>query len=180
MAYMLCTTLEHLNAAIVTLSHSEYLALDCEGRELGMRGGALSLLSIGTAGGTDVFLIDTRVLLRDTPNALCTPAVRALVALLGRADVHKIVWDGRMDALALRESLGAALAGALDLQIGEVVSRATRPEENDQKRRERLVFVTAGRSLHWPGPYQEMHALLGLEACLTLCKVGLEHKKSGQ
>jgi exonuclease 3'-5' domain-containing protein 1 len=171
--YTLCTTGAHVQAALATLSQSEYLVLDCEGQELGKQGGALSLLAIGTAHGQDVFLFDVVKLRRKTP------AIRALITLLGRADVHKVVWDGRMDAVAIRETYGATIAGVVDLQLAEIVSRFTVRGEDERRRLGRLFFAI-GRSVYsMASRYTDVHALLGLDKCLRTCEVGLEHVKSG-
>jgi exonuclease 3'-5' domain-containing protein 1 len=168
----LCSTEEQLSRALTPILHSPYLVLDCEGRALGLQGGALSLLSIGTS-RDEVFLVDVLGVPRETD------AMRRLLALLGDPDVVKIMWDGRMDAVALRETYGVALAGVLDIQLAEVVSRAQARGEEDDTRLERLMFAVGRRALSTPKAYSEMHSLAGLDGCLRLFRVGLEHTKSG-
>jgi exonuclease 3'-5' domain-containing protein 1 len=173
MAYTLCTSERDLATALQTLSQSQHLVLDCEGRELGMQGGALSLISIGTAEGDSVFLIDTISIPRGTP-AICD-----LVALLGRADVHKLMWDGRQDGIALREAYGVVLKGVVDMQLAEVVSRGAARGEDNEARLKRLIHLIGGKVLHTRNSYLEVHCLAGLDSSLKQFNVGLEHTKSG-
>jgi exonuclease 3'-5' domain-containing protein 1 len=172
MSYTLCASEHDLAAAVAVLSQSQYLVLDCEGRELGMQGGALSLLQIGTARAQAVFLVDALSVPRDAP------AMRALAALLGHADLPKLVWDGRMDAIALRETYGIVLRGVLDMQLAEILSRAEPRGEQDSERLRRLRSTVGQRSIA-ANSYKEMHTLAGLDTCLRLFRSGLRYAKSG-
>jgi exonuclease 3'-5' domain-containing protein 1 len=173
-AYTLVDTEEGVRLALPAISSSPYLILDCEGEELGMQGGALSLIQIGTAGGEAAFLFDAARLQRKA-------GMRALLRLLACPDIRKIVWDGRQDAVALHEKYGVVLAGVLDLQLAEIISRANARGEDDLRRRNRLVCVV-GRShaLYKPEKYRHVHALMGLDTCLKDCEVGMEHVKDGE
>jgi exonuclease 3'-5' domain-containing protein 1 len=171
MSYTLCASEHDLAAAVAVLSQSQYLVLDCEGRELGMQGGALSLLQIGTARAQAVFLVDALSVPRDAP------AMRALAALLGRADLPKLVWDGRMDAISLRQTYGIVLRGVLDLQLAEILSRTGARGELDSERLRRLGS-TVGQWSIAADSYKEMHTLAGLDTCLRLFGVGLQYTKT--
>jgi exonuclease 3'-5' domain-containing protein 1 len=170
--YALCSTESQLGSALEMMWRSEWLVLDCEGRTLGLHGGALSLLSIGTAQGA-VFLVDVLAIPRESP------AAHDLATLLSCIYIPKIVWDGRMDAIALRETCGIILRGVLDLQLAEVVSRMQARGETDETRLARLVSVVGHHALWAREHYQDVHVLAGLDACLRRFGVGLEHIKSG-
>ncbi|KAI0738910.1 hypothetical protein C8Q80DRAFT_1275127 [Daedaleopsis nitida] len=66
----------------------------------------------------NVFLID--VLARPD---LTHPSLRAFLGLLSSEDVIKVMWDGRSDAVELRETHGITLRRVLDLPLVEVVPR---------------------------------------------------------
>ncbi|TFK84652.1 hypothetical protein K466DRAFT_665018 [Polyporus arcularius HHB13444] len=116
--YTLCTTYASTAVAASTLSHSSVLILDCEARDIGRSTGVLSIVSISDVDAKTIFLIDALAL----PNA-SHPAFKPLFRLLRSEAVTKLVWDGRADAVELRETYGVELRGVLDLQLAEVGSR---------------------------------------------------------
>jgi exonuclease 3'-5' domain-containing protein 1 len=170
--FILCATDSDIQSALTAKRTSPYLVLDCEGQNLGTEGGTLALLSIGTASGRDVFLFEAVALAR------ATPPMDELMALLGASDVTKIMWDCRMDAVALRQC-GVSLAGVLDMQLAEVVSRAAALGEDEYRRLRRLRFVDEEAPGKAATRYVGVHAVTGMDKCLSLCKGGLEHVKSG-
>ncbi|KAI0672578.1 ribonuclease H-like domain-containing protein [Trametes maxima] len=120
-----CNSPTGLAHATTYLSSHPLLILDCEARDLGMPGGALSILSLSDATASQVFLIDV-LAFPAIPSASgpSPPAVlRPLLALLSNQSITKIVWDGRCDALELRLTYGIELEGVLDLQLVEVRAR---------------------------------------------------------
>lgn len=170
--YILCVTEQSLLDALPILSRSSVLFLDCEGRELGKHGGALSLVALGTAHAEHIFLIDA-LALADAR----TPAMRRVFNLLAAPSVRTVVWDGRMDFLELRATYRVHLHGVLDLQLAEIESR-TGPvrKEDDQARIDRL-----GHQIGWRDAkrFRNLHALTGLSRCLVECKLGDVVSKDG-
>jgi hypothetical protein len=148
--------------------------LDCEGHILGSVGGALSLLSVGTAEG--IFVFDAVKLVRPSR------AWRSLMLLLGDASVTKIVWDGRQDFLEIWDSYGVALDGVLDLQLAEVVSRSACRGETEANRLERLSTSFFSRSAVFGHveQYSAIHAVIGMQKCLDENNLGKSIKKDGE
>jgi exonuclease 3'-5' domain-containing protein 1 len=174
MPYTLCDDETRAKYAADVISRESVFFLDCEGRDLGNRGGALGLISMGVAGTDDVFLFD--MLSLDSQS----PAILSLLSLIGNEKVRKIVWDGRMDNVALWEKYGVVLAGTLDLQIVEIDSRSARGED-DLNRRQRLIrAVGPGQALHKPEKYEHVHGLCGLDGCLRDLKIGMEYVKDSE
>ena len=114
-----CDTPESLSAAIVELRTYDTLILDCEGEELGTRGGALSLISIRgvyspTSDPPKTFLFDL-ICLDEPPSPL--------LELLSSPAIRKVVYDGRMDFCAIWFGYGVALKNIVDLQVAAVKRR---------------------------------------------------------
>ncbi|THH29156.1 hypothetical protein EUX98_g5031 [Antrodiella citrinella] len=122
-----------LPEVISALTKSPHLLLDCEGRSIGSSEGALSLISVGTAGSKVIFVIDVLRLCDPT-----NPHFRKFLAILQDPGTLKVVWDGRMDYAEIYATFGIQLLGVLDLQIAEVMARTTVKQEEDYKRRGRL------------------------------------------
>ncbi|KAJ7510699.1 ribonuclease H-like domain-containing protein [Mycena galericulata] len=121
--FTLCDTASKLASATASLFGAATLFVDCEGTELGVRGGSLSLISLGTRTPyPHIFLIDVL--------SLGTSALRPIFELLESAAVRKVVFDGRMDQSALfYDHGGITLDNVVDLQLADVKSRALRGEE---------------------------------------------------
>lgn len=174
MSYTLCDDETRVKDATDVISRQPVLFLDCEGHDLGNIGGALGLISIGVAGTDDVFLFDV-LSLESQSHALLS-----LLSIMSDEKVRKIVWDGRMDNVALREKYGVTLAGTLDLQLVEIDSRSARGED-DLNRRQRLIrTVGPGQALHKPEKYKHVHGLCGLDGCLRDLKIGMEYVKDSE
>ena len=65
--YTLCTTPAAVTDAVAVLLLSEYLVLDCEGKDIGRTDGLLSIICIGTARAEHIFAFDTLSLTRSEP-----------------------------------------------------------------------------------------------------------------
>jgi len=121
----LCNTPQALHAAIRILVLSPYLLVDCEGRDIGTEGGALSIVSVGTHDASYVFLVDCLSL---SPQDLAP-----LLQLLASPAIQKVFWDGRLDAVELRRTLGVSICRPCDLQIVDITSRKARGDLNNRK-----------------------------------------------
>ena len=126
-AFTLCATYGDAFKAASELSRFDTLVLDCEGREIGMPGGALSIITIGNVAASRIYLFDA-VALSDRNNPLLAP----LLALLRREDIIKLVWDGRSDFLEIVDAYGVEMNGVVDLQVVEVVERQELIHRNAQ------------------------------------------------
>lgn len=133
--YTVCITDEDVIAAIDVLLNAEYILLDCEGRDLGNAGGALSLIQLGTPGAEKIFLIDVLVVPHHSLQRLFNK-------VLACEKPRKVLWDGRMDDAELYFGYSCALEGVLDLQLVDILSRSLRGENNDRRisRMARSVF----------------------------------------
>jgi exonuclease 3'-5' domain-containing protein 1 len=175
LSYTLCITNSSVAAAVDVLRTSQFLILDCEGRELGSQGGALSLLAIGTAHAEQIFLFDAVAL--DHKAA----AMTELLQMLGRADKLKIVWDGRMDAVELQATYSVDLAGVLDLQLAEVATRRHPRQETAEARTGRLASHFGYKELRRAsGALDNIHVLMGLDRCLLECQLSEGRTKDGK
>ncbi|KAI0031874.1 hypothetical protein K488DRAFT_29570, partial [Vararia minispora EC-137] len=173
--YELCSTRRQVLRALSILSNYPLVILDCEGKDLGHAGGALSLLCLGTpvAGPTQhIFLFDMPAL------APCPRARGALAAFLERGPL-KVVWDGRMDAVEIHAALGIPLTRVLDLQVAEVVARGAVLGEQDEEREARLArhqfgwrFVEAHRTA-----MRGLHVVRGLQNCVEFYHPDLKVEK---
>jgi hypothetical protein len=173
MAYTLCDSEASLQTAVDYLS-GHHLVLDCEGKDLGRRGGALGLISLARSDNDDsIFLLDPLSL------DATSPAMIKLLSILSNPNTYKIVWDGRMDAIALLEKYGVVLAGVLDLQLAEIMSRNLRGE-NDENRKSRLYSAVGSSVRNSPHLYEYVYPLCGLDRCLKDMGVGSEYAKSGK
>eukprot|EP01061_Rhynchopus_euleeides_P018309 TRINITY_DN3025_c0_g2_i3.p1 TRINITY_DN3025_c0_g2~~TRINITY_DN3025_c0_g2_i3.p1 ORF type:complete len:338 (+),score=105.42 TRINITY_DN3025_c0_g2_i3:129-1142(+) len=97
------------------LEGSEYVAVDCEGKNLG-RAGTLELLQIGT---------DKHVLLIDVP-AIGKAAAQHLRPMLEDSRILKLLWDCRMDSDVLKHFLDISLKGVVDMQLADALSQEQR------------------------------------------------------
>ncbi|KAH7108428.1 ribonuclease H-like domain-containing protein [Auriculariales sp. MPI-PUGE-AT-0066] len=121
----LCNTPQSLHTAMRLLVLSPYLLVDCEGRDIGTDGGALSIVSVGTHDASFVFFFDVL--------SLTATDLEPLRHLLASPSVQKVFWDGRMDAVELRRTLGVSICRPCDLQIVDINSRKPRGDLNGRK-----------------------------------------------
>ncbi|TDL16867.1 hypothetical protein BD410DRAFT_730761 [Rickenella mellea] len=117
---ILCDTQDLVDDAVNDLSAADYIILDCEGQQLGMVDGELSLIQLGTPNAQRVYLIDAVVLDRSS--------LQPVLDLLADEGKRKVVWDGRQDYSELYHGLGTPICNVLDLQIVDVMSRTIRGE----------------------------------------------------
>jgi exonuclease 3'-5' domain-containing protein 1 len=94
-SYVLCNTVETLDAALQTLSAVDTIFLDCEGVHLGSVGGSLSIIGVGAleqlnrgVERVSIFLIDIRAL-EDRNNW----HMKRLFSLLELETPLKVVFD---------------------------------------------------------------------------------------
>ena len=142
--YTLCTTLESVKLASQVFSASEYVILDCEGRELGTRAGALSLVCLGDPEGRNVFIFDILSLPPEALQLLFSEVLDTVDSDSTKRKI-KVVWDGRMDYSELFFGHNYSLDHTLDLQLIDVSTRALRGE-SDNSRLRRICR----RDFPWP------------------------------
>ncbi|KAI0759904.1 ribonuclease H-like domain-containing protein [Irpex lacteus] len=120
---MFCGTVNSVKKAMTNLSSSQFIFMDCEGVELGVVGGALSILSLGVIprGSPNTL----KIYLIDATN-LSVSRLRPLFDLLASPKVIKVVWDGRMDYSALYHEYGVQMRNVIDLQVADILSRVSR------------------------------------------------------
>ncbi|KAM5539782.1 hypothetical protein V8D89_006595 [Ganoderma adspersum] len=159
--FILCTTYVAAALAAEELSRHDTVILDCEGRELGMPSGALSLIAIGDSTASHIFLFDT-LALPDRRHPLMSP----LFALLRRPDIVKVVWDGRADFSEIAETYGVCMEGVLDLQLAEIAQRARRPHSRKGGVRAKHTLDYFKKLKDEPlESFDGIHRLFGLEQC---------------
>ena len=159
--FTLCATYMAAARAAEELSRHGTLILDCEGRELGMPGGALGIIAIGDSTASHIFLFDT-LALSDPRHPLLIP----LLTLLRRPDVLKVVWDGRSDWLEIAGTYGIYMEGVLDLQLVEVAQRARRPHNKKGGVRAKHTVEYFKKLKDEPlASFDGIHRLFGLEQC---------------
>lgn len=156
--FTVCTTLSQVFCSLDALTQADFLVLDCEGRDLGCEGGALSLLSIGTHKYTEVFVYDVVEL----GHAGLLPILR----LLARPDILKIVWDGRMDYNELFFAHGTTIEHVLDLQIVEIVSRAIRGEDENRRLSRLKRYFKPSAIREDQSQFLDLQIVIGMQQCL--------------
>ncbi|KIK56201.1 hypothetical protein GYMLUDRAFT_174840 [Collybiopsis luxurians FD-317 M1] len=159
--FTLCDSELSFSSAIAFLQSVPSLVIDCEGLNLGVDGGSLSVISIRSQNETFVF---------DIPSLTCP--LDPLFDILMNPGILKILFDGRMDFCALYYRYGIPLTGVIDLQLADIKSRFIRQEsleEHNKRLRRCFSFkqVFDPRNAH---KYEPIHVLQGLGACL------IEHK----
>ncbi|KAJ7175525.1 ribonuclease H-like domain-containing protein, partial [Mycena filopes] len=155
-----CDTVQGLSVLTASIRGSSTLFLDCEGQDLGLVGGSLSLISLGIPTPTQprTFLIDAITL--DTTD------LRPIFDLLESPHVKKVVFDGRMDQTALYyEHGGVRLQNVVDLQLADIKSRVLRGEsEGSLEQLMRLSpYLLQSEVQANPRLYHRVQKLPGLE-----------------
>ena len=153
-------TKDAVESAAKVLSRAPHVFLDCEGRDLGCVGGALSIISLGTPQGS-IYLVD--VLAFQQP-PLTFDDLNPILSILKGTDVMKIIWDGRNDYLELQETLGVNIEYVLDLQLVDIRSREIRGLKPERLRRlaRRHMKVSDIRAIE----HQGLHALSGMNQAI--------------
>ena len=97
--------------------------LDCEGQDLGLQGGSLSLINFRTLRPeiSTTYLIDVLSLTKD--------ALRPVFDIIQSSSPTKIMFDGRMDYSELFHECGTPICG-VQLAL-ECISPVVRPKEID-------------------------------------------------
>ena len=160
--YTLCNTYDTVASAAESLSTRSTLILYCQGSDLGLPDGKLSIIALSDPAASEVFLFDV-ISLRDKDN----PSIALLSSLLQSPDITKLVWDGRTYAYELADTYGIFLQGTLDLQLVEASTRgSTDKGHRVQHTRNHLRRITdGGTALVLP---DDIHKLLGLFHCAGL------------
>ncbi|KAJ7769939.1 ribonuclease H-like domain-containing protein [Mycena metata] len=158
--FTFCDTVQSLSAVAANLRGSSTLFLDCEGHDLGLAGGGLSLISLGkpTPNQPLAYLIDAV--------ALGTSELRPIFDILESPNVKKVVFDGRMDQTALFYDHGRVhLQNVVDLQLADIKSRVLRGEnEGSLEQLMRLSpYLLQSEVEKNPQLYHKVQKLPGLE-----------------
>lgn len=155
MPHLLCQTSQQVGDAVEKLAQHPIIMIDCEGVNLGQPGGILTLISVGTVENKAiVFLFDV---LSPQQNAMA-----ALVRLLDDPSIRKVMWDGRQDTYGIHTVYGIKLRNVLDLQLVELMARARRRGEKDQ----RLLNHLKASYLRPKGTLRSFEVVKGLQKCI--------------
>ncbi len=157
--HILCDTSSKCEEALPVLQSSPILILDCEGQDLGVVGGSLSIITLRTTtSNPQTYLIDVK--------SLSTVTLNEVFDLLSSVKVQKIVFDGRADFSAFYHEYGVELYNVLDMQLVDIKSREARGE-NSEEQLKRLCGAFAPREV-WKNRdlYEQVHKLSSLEKCL--------------
>ncbi|OSD00566.1 hypothetical protein PYCCODRAFT_1479033 [Trametes coccinea BRFM310] len=180
----LCDTPAALTRAAATLAASptRVLIVDCEGRDLGMPGGALSVLTLSDAHASSVYLIDIPTLARPTAPPTASAALSALLDLFASPSLTKVFWDGRADVLELRASFPSlTLSNVLDLQLLEIAARAPTARETDAERldefRRRYFRNLAADVRAQPALFDGIYFLSGLDKAVRTLRLDVDTSK---
>ncbi|RPD55489.1 hypothetical protein L227DRAFT_510071 [Lentinus tigrinus ALCF2SS1-6] len=165
--YTFCTTYDAATRAAQVLSASSTIILHCQGRDLGLPDGELSIIALSDPAASEVFLLDV-LLLCDKHN----PALAPLFSLLERPDITKLVWDGRTYLLEIADTYGVLLQGVIDLQLVEVSTRGKKSEKNLRAQHTMRYFKSVMKDIrNNPRLLDGIHRLLGLDSCAANLRV---------
>ena len=158
--YILCADDSSLADAITVIQPASVLALDCEGKDLGVQGGTLSLISLRALEPetSKTYLIDTISLTKDQ--------LLPIFDVIKSSSVTKIVFDGRMDFSELYHGWGVSLRSVLDLQLADVESRRQRGEDEKDQLSRLSPYLHRREISGQPGSYSAIHKLSGLAQCI--------------
>lgn len=175
--YTLCADVPGALSALEDLSQHPLVILDCEGKTIGRVNGVLSLLCLGTPDTSET----QKIYVFDVPALKYTAAQSAIAAFLARKDIVKVVWDGRMDFLEMREVFGVDTAAILDLQVAEVLGRERVLDETDEGRLARLasVFGDVVHREEYSELFSDMHAIMGMKQAMQTYAPDMPMQKDG-
>lgn len=163
-----------MNRAVDALRSSSYIICDCEGSDLGSRGGNLSIISLAalpTSADPDprIYLIDAI--------KLSDQQLQPIYNLL-QSDQHtKIMYDARSDWCEFYHRHGVELVRVLDLQLADIESRRARNETQEQQLARLPLFCSEEEVKNYRTSYTKIHRLNGLGAsALEHGAVGPEEK----
>ena len=157
--HVLCDTSQKCKEALPVLRSSPTLILDCEGQDLGVVGGALSIITLRTTTThPQTYLIDAK--------SLSTTTLNDVFDLLSSTKIQKVVFDGRADFSAFYHEYGIELLNVLDMQLVDIKSREARGEKSDEQLK-RLCGAFAPREV-WKNRnlYEQVHKLSSLGKCI--------------
>ncbi|KAL0570336.1 hypothetical protein V5O48_011633 [Marasmius crinis-equi] len=175
----LCDSEEGFRNAMAELQKFDTLMFDCEGEELGTRGGTLSVISIRgislhSPHPPKTFIFDILRLCRpEDPNC----SIRPLLHLLASPSIRKVVYDGRMDFCAIWFGYGVPLNNVLDLQIFDMRTRLSE-EKEDQRLRRLARFFPLGEIFRGRERFVQLNLLQGLGGALLDNKLQRKPKDS--
>ncbi|KAG7444692.1 ribonuclease H-like protein [Guyanagaster necrorhizus] len=156
--YILCDNAGEVAVAVPVLSSYTHLAVDCEGDQLGCRGGRLSLLTITPiSNDAPIYIFDLLRLKRKN--------MRRIFDLLQDDSRVKIFFDGRMDYSALWHEYAVSVAGVIDLQLADLHSRQDRGETESMRLDRIRAFLPPRMVAESPDEYQMLICLSGLARC---------------
>jgi exonuclease 3'-5' domain-containing protein 1 len=157
-SYTFCATVDEVANSLQTLSKTELLIVDCEGRDLGTRDGALSTISVGTEQYSDIFVYDAVELDR--------VALLPVLELLSNPKIIKVFWDGRMDFSEIFHSYRKRVENVLDMQIVEIMSRESRGETELNRQARIKTLLRPSRVFPWREEYEDIIIVVGMKNCL--------------
>jgi exonuclease 3'-5' domain-containing protein 1 len=160
--FTLCDSETSLLSAISFLETCPSIVIDCEGLNLGVHGGSLSLVCIRSMvpQKEEIFLFDIVAL---------TCSLKPLFDILANTNIVKVLYDGRKDFCALYHYYGVVMANVIDIQLADVKSRFIH-QETPQRHIQRLGRCFLYKQLHDPRhayKYENVHVLQGLGSCLV-------------
>nr|GAT54653.1 3'-5' exonuclease [Mycena chlorophos] len=160
-------TPESVSVVLSALKDTQTLLFDCEGPSLGMQGGGVVLLSLGTPQSDDVHLVHI------TPIGL--PALCPIFELFESAAVQKVTYDGRLAQSGLfYECGGVMIHNVVDMQV--VVMQAQRLADEGksvQARAQRLIpYLPPREVLGKPELYPKLLKLPALGSTVKELKIG--------
>ncbi|KAF7305841.1 3'-5' exonuclease domain-containing protein [Mycena chlorophos] len=158
MAPILYKLPEAVPALLDALKASRTLFFNCEGVDLGTKGGSLTVMSFGTPQSPD----DAHIV--HVPPIGAT-ALRPIFDLLESETIQKVVFDGRMSQCALFYGFdGVKLRNVVDLQIADVKARRETEPLGSKEQLERLVPYLPYKEVMGDQAimYQHVHKLAGL------------------
>ena len=157
--YILCADDSSLAGTIAAIQPASTLVLYCEGKDLGVKGGTLSLISLRALEPetSRIYLINTISLTKGQLNPVFDIIKPSLIT--------KIVFDGRMDFSEVHHGWSASLCGILDLQLADVDSRHQRGEDEEDQFSRLSPYLHRREISGQLGSYSAVHKLCGLEQC---------------
>ncbi|KAJ4481040.1 ribonuclease H-like domain-containing protein [Lentinula aciculospora] len=178
--FILCDTPASFSSAVSFLETSRSLVIDCEGLELGVVGGSLSLVSI-RSNAPQADQKDQNFLFDFISLTQCSVHLQPLFNLLTNPKILKILYDGRHDFNALYHQYNVKLSNVIDVQLADIRSRFARGETSDEHSK-RLLRCFSYKQVYRPRyqqKYEDVHVLQGLGSCLEehACKATSPKKK---
>ncbi|PBL04384.1 hypothetical protein ARMGADRAFT_52395 [Armillaria gallica] len=160
--YVLCADTVAVAAAVPVLSSYSHLVVDCEGDQLGCRGGRLSLLTItsirAASDHVPIYIFDLLRLKRKN--------MRRVFDLLRDASRVKIVFDGRMDYSALWHEYDVPIVGVIDMQLADLHSRQARGERASKRLGRLRAYLPQTMITKKPGECRTLTRLSSLASCV--------------